>query len=564
MPTMSDDLIRADLILLHPPSVYDFRDRSDVLFAYLSNSDSVAASPIYEVYPLGFKSIQTYLQRRGFSVRIINLAALMLRQPDLDVPRFLSSLRARLFGIDLHWMCHAHGGLEIARLLKSIHRDTPVVFGGISSTLFWRSLMDYPQVDHVMVGYDTHEPLHRLLLALRDGAPLEQVPNLVRRGPDGTVVRHPEYHAPRRFASDTDADWTAFLDSRRSASPMMMVLPSAGCAYNCGWCGGSRDAMRRIFETRHTVIPKPAETIRAEMASMAKSPAARRANVYALNAYNFGPDALGAYLEGVTRAQIAHVSYEQFHLTRRETLSAMVAASRTTINLSPESHDVEISRLAGRGVYTMDEMETWIQEALDLGVYSIQVWFFIGMPKQTRASVFETVEYCRHLLQRFRKRRVFPLLCPMVPFLDPGCTFFEENEAHGYRVFFRSLEEHRQALVHPSWIRRLNYETRWMDRPEIVDVSYDAVARLTQHKREARALPESVADFVTERLAEAKGLVFEIDETCAKDGVEGVIAKHGAVIRAYNEKMFRGGISDQLYPIPRTLDNRWFDEFEVE
>ena len=33
-----------DLILLHAPSVYDFRERDDVLFAYLSNLDSVHVS----------------------------------------------------------------------------------------------------------------------------------------------------------------------------------------------------------------------------------------------------------------------------------------------------------------------------------------------------------------------------------------------------------------------------------------------------------------------------------------------------------------------------------------
>jgi clorobiocin biosynthesis protein CloN6 len=44
----------------------------------------------------------------------------------------------------------------------------------------------------------------------------------------------------------------------------------------------------------------------------------------------------------------------------------------------------------------------------------------------------------------------------MVPFLDPGCRFFEEPEQNGYRIFHRTLEEHRQAMVEPLWHRRLN------------------------------------------------------------------------------------------------------------
>ena len=38
---MSSETLKADCILLHAPSVFDFRDRDDVFFAFLSESDSV-------------------------------------------------------------------------------------------------------------------------------------------------------------------------------------------------------------------------------------------------------------------------------------------------------------------------------------------------------------------------------------------------------------------------------------------------------------------------------------------------------------------------------------------
>ncbi len=45
--------MKFDVVLVHAPSVYDFRDRDDILFAYLSNSDSVHVSPIFEMPPVG-------------------------------------------------------------------------------------------------------------------------------------------------------------------------------------------------------------------------------------------------------------------------------------------------------------------------------------------------------------------------------------------------------------------------------------------------------------------------------------------------------------------------------
>jgi clorobiocin biosynthesis protein CloN6 len=43
--------LEADLFLLHAPSVYDFREHDDMLFAYLNDSDSVNVASVYEMYP---------------------------------------------------------------------------------------------------------------------------------------------------------------------------------------------------------------------------------------------------------------------------------------------------------------------------------------------------------------------------------------------------------------------------------------------------------------------------------------------------------------------------------
>jgi clorobiocin biosynthesis protein CloN6 len=561
------DTVRADLILIHPPSVFDFRARRDVLFPYVFG-DSVATSSMFEIYPLGFKSIEAYLERHGFSVRIVNLAALMLRKWDLDVRALLQTLTARVFGIDLHWIIHAHGALALAELLKATHPDVPTLFGGISSTLYAAELMEYDCVDMVLRGSDTHEPILQLMRAMSAGSgpTLDRIPNLLYRdSPKSKSKReNPFSHRPRTLDRDTAADWSGFLTSRKGTSPAMMILPSTGCAYNCGWCGGSRDATRRIMGSRWSVAMRPPEAITREVHSMSGSEATRRASIYTLNAYNFSRDAFEAYLKGVKSVGIRDVSYEQFHLTDKATLKEMVDAARTTINLSPESHDQRISRLAGRGDYSMAEMEAWIESALAMGVYSVVVWFFVGMPEQTRSSVFDTVMYCRSLMARFNSRRVVPVLTPMMPFLDPGSSYFEEPDKWGYRVFYRSLEEHRLALIHPSVVARLNYETRWLSREQLLQVAYDSIDEMTQAKAEAGLLPQGLARSLVERRKIEKDLIDRVSRLWEQEGTKGVIRTCGDEIRLFNENAFRSGVRDQIFPIPRSLDNRWFDEFEVK
>ncbi len=64
-----------DLVLLHPPSFYDFRKTNQFRGPI---SDVVPSSSIFDMYPIGFTSIAGYLERAGYRVKIVNLAARML------------------------------------------------------------------------------------------------------------------------------------------------------------------------------------------------------------------------------------------------------------------------------------------------------------------------------------------------------------------------------------------------------------------------------------------------------------------------------------------------------
>ncbi|MCJ7642162.1 MAG: hypothetical protein MUO29_09755, partial [Desulfobacterales bacterium] len=89
-----------DLILLHPPSVYDFRKLPGI---HGPISDVVPSTPIFEMYPIGFVSLSEYLERHGLEVRIINVALKMLKDEAFDVEKLIRKQKPVAFGIDLHW-----------------------------------------------------------------------------------------------------------------------------------------------------------------------------------------------------------------------------------------------------------------------------------------------------------------------------------------------------------------------------------------------------------------------------------------------------------------------------
>jgi len=107
-----------DLVLLHAPSVYDFRKKT---ILYGPVSDLIPPSPVFEMYPIGLTSIAEYLEKAGYRVRIVNLAVRMMRDKKFDAEAMIKKLKAPIFGIDLHWMVHSHGSIEVARLVKKYH-----------------------------------------------------------------------------------------------------------------------------------------------------------------------------------------------------------------------------------------------------------------------------------------------------------------------------------------------------------------------------------------------------------------------------------------------------------
>ncbi len=561
MDQQTTSRLRADLFLLHAPSVYDFRERDDMLFAYLSDSDSVNVTSIYEMYPIGWFSITQRLADRGFDAKIVNVASLMLMHPDLDVRRLLGRLEAPIFGFDLHWMTQCHGAVELAAVVKDVHPDALTIFGGISATYYADQLISYPSVDVVVQGYDTLEPVTELVATVRRGSrDFRSIPNLLYKSA-GEVLVTGFTHKPAANYNDARNDWSYYRETAAggpSASKLIMTLPNTGCVHDCGWCGGSRFAYRNIMGVRKTLVQKDNDLIIEELRTMRE--AAKRTSIYALQCYSENKVRMHAYLDAVKEIGYKSVFFEQFNLTPADTLRKMGESTASYIMLSPESHDPKISAAAGRGTYTMEQMEEWIPRALDAGVKGVMVWFFIGMPYQDRQSVMDTIAYSERLIRKFGGWNALPLICPMVPFLDPGCRFFEEPERHGYTIFHRTLEEHRRAMVEPLWYRRLNYETRWLDRRQLQDVSYEAITRLVEIKGEFGVVPPAFCRAVLETIDETRHLLGEMERALLLDGT--LPATLRDEMRSYNRKILAYS-SDQIIPVRRPFGGRWFDDVTV-
>jgi B12-binding domain/radical SAM domain protein len=373
----------------------------------------------------------------------------------------------------------------------------------------------------VMRGDSTEDPLLMLMDALAYDHPLHDIPNLTWRDSAGHV------HVNRLSYSPPDLDIVK-LDYRRLMTyaardrnlssylpflnwlqyPIMPVLSCRGCTLNCLGCGGSAYAFRRMHGR-----PRPAYRAPEQMAADLRLIAdVSNGPVFVLgDIRQAGPEYARRFLDAVRGVDVP-VIVELFLPATREFLADVAdALPNFALEISMESHDPAVRQAFGKG-YSTEEMEDSMRAALDLGCQRLDIFFMTGLAKQTYQSVLDTAAYAKTLLQRFGDGgRLHPFIGPMAPFVDPGSRAFEEPEKHGYHIFYRTLEEHRRALVEPSWQFTLNYETHWMARREIVMSTYEAGLRFNQLKVQYGLVTQEESGRVQHAIREGMRLAAEIE-----------------------------------------------------
>lgn len=535
-------LFGTDLVLLHPPSVYDFREsRAE----YGPISDLIFSTPVFEMYPIGFTSIASYLEEHGYNVRIVNIAQRMVADPAYDAEAAIARLNPSIFGIDLHWLPHAHGALKLAEIVKRYHPKTPVVFGGLSSSYFHEELIRSPFVDYVLRGDSTEDPMLNLLQAVMFGGDLTKIPNLTWCDPDGHVVLNPLSNVPAyldigpvpdifyvvrsvfKYRSLKDAlPYNNWLDY-----PITALLASRGCPLECVVCGGSHSAYRVVCGRSHAAFRPPDELVR----DIKRIRTLTRAPIFLINDLrNGGHEYSSRILALLEKAKPdSEIVIELCSPVRDDYLEQVGRAiPRWSVEITLESHVERIRHLNRRFPCSNQEIEDTVDKSLRNGAGRVDIFFMVGLPGQSYEDAVSFDRFCRRLLEKFDgDRRLEFFVAPLAPFLDPGSTAYEQPEDHGYRLRFHTLEEHRVALTAPSWKEMLNYETDSMTRDEIVAATYEAMRRLTELKREWNLADEAKCRAALDKINASSASVFAVDEALRlPEGAERDAAVQAATI----------------------------------
>jgi B12-binding domain/radical SAM domain protein len=516
---------RRDLVLLHPPALFDFRTRPAFLGPV---ADAVPSTAMFEMYPVGMTSIAAFLERNHYNVEIVNLAYRMLQDFRFDVADHLRQMTAPVFGIDLHWLPHVEGALGVAELVKRLHPESRTVLGGLSASYYHDELVRYPFVDFVLRGDSTEEPARQLLQALRESRPLETVENLTWKRPDGEVVVNPLTFVP---AGLDYVDVPAYRYLLRSVFkyrslrnlvphlewlryPVTLLLSARGCTENCAVCGGSRSAYRSICARDRPAFRSP-EKLAEDVEVIGTF---SRAPIFMVHDPRMGGMQRALrFFSLLERMQPPNEMVFELYYPGDDGFFEGLARSvpNWSIEITLESPDEALRKRNGKFPWSNKVVEDTIARALAHGCRRLDIFFMTGLPGQRYEDALKIVDYCEQLLDRFgADGRLHPFVAPLGPFLDPGSRAFEEP-SFGYSTLYRTLEEHRQAFLHTGWQKILSYETSGMTRDEIARATYDVAERLNELKHRHALVDDRTFAAVRSRLALARRL---IDSAADADG----------------------------------------------
>lgn len=503
--------MRVNVCFVHPPSIYDFRTK-DLRSGPIS--DVVPSTPLFEMYPVGFISMLNSLVNNGYNARISNIAVLMLYSRGFKPEKYLSSIQADIFGIDLHWLPHVHGALNLAKIIKDIHPNSKVLLGGFSATYFVQEIMkDYPFIDYVLQGDLQETSIVRLAEAVETGSDVSGIPNLAYREGGGIKI-NPMSNTPGEIDkvflnygllmknAIKYADVRAHLPYKVwIKNPSAMTLIEHGCQLNCGFCGGSNFTFTKHFNGRSPLFRKP-EKVAEELEII--------------------QDKLGTPVFIAGDIHLAgHKFYENFFRSARERgldipllseyfvppsqeyfrdLSSIFPSF--TAEISPDSSTEPIRERTGRS-YSNRELEKSIEYAREYGCKKFDIYFTIGLPGQTKESVLEDVRYSEKLMSQYvgKEMQMYAFLSPLTPFLDPGSIFYEMHSRYGIKLFANSLLDYYNVLDRgKSWEDYISYETQEMSRKDIVDVTYESGKRMAEVREKLGIISSDERSFIMDNI----------------------------------------------------------------
>jgi len=436
----------------------------------------IVALPSYgafgAIFPRGAVSVASFLNANGIPSEVLPLAHYVddfaggeaARARTLEVlADAIRVLKPRAVGLSVTFTYLYPRGQEVARLVKQIAPDLPVVIGGAHVTYQDREVLEEtPELDIVVRGEGEWTALE-LFRALGAGvSDLTGIHGLTWRSADGVI--HRNQHRPLGDVRELPPVDFELLPDAFARVMEISAITSRGCTFRCRYCHEFRYWGGVVRE--HTV-----ERIVGELDRMASR--------------------YGNALCGIDDSMLnMHTPYffelvgalgrspnlpERFgFLTRLDTitapgLQAMRDARIPSLSVGAESGSQAVLDAMNKGLLVQQTVDA-LTLARDAGIHS-NAFFIIGHPGDNIERAAETRAFVDRLFQE--RLVVWTDLSIFTPY--PGTPFFSHPEKYGVEILSKEwslwrrsnrpiaqLTDYGADQIYLDYLRMLGVQARYL------------------------------------------------------------------------------------------------------
>ncbi len=430
-------------------------------------------------FPMGLLAIADLCEKEGFSAKIINYPMEQYFDREWSLEAFLKNIDYKICGIDLHWIFHSYGALEVAKIVKKVNPNAKVVLGGYTATYFHDEILrNYKMIDAIIRG-EGEVPFVKYAHQVIHGHTLEEVPNLSYRNSSQHIKVNPITYVASTLDELDFTNISLIHNGRKyiESSREIMAIPfnlgiGRGCPFQCPYCGGGRQS-QLILTKRKKVLLRSPEKIIEDLHNLFDN--------YKAEGIFFGHGTypgsfkywkrlfklirkekfdLSADLE-IWRLPFPKEMWYEFYRTFRRTYSSISVCPRT---LSTRVQEKVAALCDPTFRFPLNQIQDLIKNAC-LFREELRIWFTIGFPFQKLSDLLRDYIFSIKMNLKYGKSNFSPIMIinDLVA-ISPASPAYESPERYELKLHLKSFRQlvdivERTKFSMGGWNTIINFHT---------------------------------------------------------------------------------------------------------